>query len=242
MKPFKTKFKRIETKFILSQAQLNQLQPILDLYMEPNEFAHSTIANLYYDTEDYRMIRQSLEKPKYKEKIRVRSYSALPNNDSQVFAEIKKKFQKVVYKRRLGAPLDETMAFFNGQSEAIDTSQVKEELVYLQRQYQRLKPKMYIYYDRYSLQGKEDKDMRITFDRNITYRDYDLDLTYGPYGEQLLPEGYCLMEVKIEGAYPLWLIQELTRLKVYQSSFSKYGCAYQAVKQQGGNQYGQFVS
>ena len=85
MKPFKTKFKRIETKFILSQAQLNQLQPILDLYMEPNEFAYLTIANLYYDTEDYRMIRQSLEKPKYKEKIRVRSYSALPNNDSQVF-------------------------------------------------------------------------------------------------------------------------------------------------------------
>lgn len=166
MKPFKTKFQRVETKFMVNEATyqllLNQLKP----YMKPNEYAHSTIANLYYDTPSYQMIRWSIEKPDYKEKIRIRSYEGVPSEESQVFIEVKKKFQKIVYKRRIQEQLAATQAFFAGQDSVLEDSQVKNELCYMKKQYGKLQPMMYIYYDRYSLQGREDESVRITFDSN----------------------------------------------------------------------------
>lgn len=235
MKPFKTKFQRIETKFILTEQQYQQLLPVLNQYMKPNDYAHSTIANLYYDTPTYQMIRWSIEKPEYKEKIRVRSYQAVPSPNSQVFAEVKKKFQKVVYKRRVDANLQATLNFFDGDTNSLEDSQVKNELLYMQKQYGNLQPMMYIYYDRYSLERLDDESVRITFDSNLTYRDYDLDMGLGVYGDHLLPPGYRLMEVKISGAYPLWLSHILSELNIYKSSFSKYAVAYKKVKSQGGH-------
>lgn len=234
MKPFKTKFQRIETKFVLTEAQYQALLPVLNQYMKPNDYAHSTIANLYYDTPTYQMIRWSIDKPDYKEKIRVRSYQAIPQADSQVFAEVKKKFQKVVYKRRIDTDLQAAQAFFLGDDQALQDSQVKNELLYMQRQYGNLQPMMYIYYDRYSLEGLDDESVRITFDSNLIYRDYDLDMRLGVYGQDLLPRGYRLMEVKIAGAYPLWLSHILSELAIHKSSFSKYGAAYKLVRKQGG--------
>lgn len=241
MKPFKTKFQRVETKFMLSEETYQALLIQLNTYMRPNVYAHSTITNLYYDTPTYQMIRWSIEKPDYKEKIRVRSYEGVPNKESQVFAEVKKKFQKVVYKRRIYEQLQAVQAFFEGEEDALADSQVKNELAYMKKQYGQLQLMMYIYYDRYSLQGREDEGVRITFDSNLIYRDYDLDLEKGIYGETLLPEGYRLMEVKISGAYPLWLSHILSSLNIYKSSFSKYGAAYKEVKKRGELEYGQYA-
>lgn len=237
MKPFKTKFQRVETKYILTKEQYAALQPIFNQYMEQNEFAHSTIANLYYDTHHYQMVRHSIEKPEYKEKIRIRSYEAIPTSHTQVFTEVKKKFQKIVYKRRIFSDLGSAIEFFEGNQDVLENSQVKNELLYMQNQYEKLVPKMYIYYNRFSLQAKEDESVRITLDSNLIYRDYDLDLTKGVYGNLLLPENVYLMEVKISGAYPLWLSQLLSENKIYKSSFSKYGAAYKMTKIQGGTEY-----
>lgn len=241
MKPFKTKFQRVETKFIISEKQFEQLNQVFDHYMEPNEYADSTIANLYYDTPTFQMIRASIEKPDYKEKIRVRSYNPTPTGQTAVFTEVKKKVNKVVYKRRLSSELDKTMDFLQGDDTALPASQVKEELIYMMQQYDSLEPKMYIYYDRFALQGKEDESVRITFDSNLLYRNYDLDLTKGVYGEALLPQGYRLMEVKIAGAYPIWLSRLLSEVGVYKSSFSKYGAAYKIVKTKEGLEHAQFA-
>lgn len=239
MKPFKTKFQRVEIKYILTEAQYQLLIQRLKAHMELNEYAHSTIANLYLDTDDFQMIRHSIEKPMYKEKIRIRSYEQVPSADSQVFVEVKKKFQKVVYKRRITSSLEQSMDFFAGDEVAIEASQVRNELKYMQGQYDEIKPKMYIYYDRDAWQAKDDESVRITFDTNLIYREYDLDLQKGVYGNELLPQGYRLMEVKISGAYPLWLTNILAELGAFKSSFSKYGAAYKKLKSEGGLYYDQ---
>ena len=87
MEPYQSVFKRKEVKYLLTEAQLASLRPALEAHMEPDAFAHSSISNLYYDTPDYRMIRRSLEKPSYKEKLRLRSYG-VPNDQTPVFPEI----------------------------------------------------------------------------------------------------------------------------------------------------------
>lgn len=103
-------FKRNEIKYLLTGRQLSSLMPVLQSHMVPDAFAHSSILNLYYDTPDFRMIRRSLEKPKYKEKLRLRSYGT-PESGSQVFPEIKKKARGIVYKRRVSMSCEDAMAY-----------------------------------------------------------------------------------------------------------------------------------
>ena len=234
MKPFKAKFKRIETKYLLTQAQLRALQHDLNDYVDDNQYATSTIANLYYDTPTYQLIRHSLEKPNYKEKLRVRSYLAQPTLETEGCLEVKKKFQKVVYKRRTQASLAQLTDFLAGEGQELADAQVQAEVNWLMTQYPDVQPAMYIYYDRYSMQGKEDPDLRLTVDSNICYRSYDLDLTKGVYGDALLPPGHVILEIKAEGAYPVWLAQLLAKHRIYKTSFSKYGTAYQLIKEQRG--------
>lgn len=242
MKPFKEKFKRIETKYIISKAQWEQCQAQFHHYLEPNEYAQTTISNLYYDTPTFALIRQSLDKPNYKEKLRMRSYDKAVHDMSEVFIEVKKKFQKVVYKRRVKATLAQAVAFLEaGELDSLPQSQVRSEIQWLQARCERLEPKMFIYYDRYAMQGKEDSDLRITIDYNLRYRYTDVSLASGTYGEALLDEDYMIMEIKSSGAYPVWLTQLLSQVEVYKSSFSKYGTAYKLMKKQGEIQYDQRV-
>ena len=86
---------------------------------------------------------------------------------------------------------------------------------------------MYISYERVALCGLEDPDLRLTFDSHILWRDSQLELSKGSWGQELLEPGVRLMEIKIAGAMPLWLGELLDELTVYPISFSKYGRAYQ---------------
>lgn len=87
-------------------------------------------------------------------------------------------------------------------------------------------PKVFIAYERCAYSGLEDSNLRITFDQNIRWRDYDLDLSLGDYGTPLLHKNLYLMEIKIPGTMPLWLAHLLTDLDIQSSSFSKYGTCY----------------
>lgn len=208
-------------------------------YVEEDEHATSTIGNIYFDNDRFQMIRESLEKPYFKEKLRMRTYEQAPTDDSTVFLEIKKKVRKIVYKRRIDATLKAGEAYLmEGDDSLIEDSQIKREMDWLKTRYGTVKPKMYIYYDRFSMKGKEDESVRITIDHNILYRDYDLSLSSGVYGDYLLPEDHVIMEIKIPGAYPLWLVEILNKYHVYPTSFSKYGTAYKKVtKSKGVLQY-----
>ena len=219
-----TVFKRYEIKYVLTRQQKKEIMKLLERYMVPDAFGESTIRNLYYDTDTYRLARRSIENPVYKEKLRVRSYKKVTGEDT-VFVELKKKYCSVVYKRRLTLPETETMNWLAGGKCPVD-GQIANEINYFLEYYKTLHPVSFISYDRQAFFSAEDDSFRISFDENIRSRQDTLSLTTDPGGNRLLDEGLVLMEIKTAGAIPLWLTDFLTDNQLYKTSFSKYGKAY----------------
>lgn len=234
MENYQAVFKRKEIKYLLSSEERNALLPILEAHMEPDAFAHSSISNLYYDTPDFRMVRRSLEKPMYKEKLRLRSYGT-PENTSTVFPEIKKKAMGIVYKRRISLPYQEAVSFLSGQQIASTdmcdgtTRQILHELGWMLASYENLAPRVFLSYERDSYKGISDPSLRLTLDQDILFRTDRLDLREGTFGEAILLPDQTLMEVKISNAAPLWLAQALSEIGIFPVSFSKYGRAYERI-------------
>ena len=225
MAPIQGVFKRYEKKYLLTPEKYQAVKTAIEAYMTQDIYGLHTICNIYYDTDTYELIRASIERPVYKEKFRVRSYG-IPTPDSQVFLEIKKKFKGVVYKRRIAAPLSKAKAYLTKNDvNALPRSQILNEIDYMLGRV-KPEPKVYIAYDRIAYYGNEDPDLRVTFDTNMRYRDYDLDLDKGDYGNPILDEPLYLMEIKIPQVMPLWMTGILTQHQIYPTSFSKYGTCY----------------
>lgn len=217
-------FQRIEKKYLLTQAQYTALRAALTDHMDQDQYGLHTIANIYYDTDDYALIRASIEKPVYKEKLRVRSYGT-PKADDTVFVELKKKFKRVVYKRRIPLALRAADAYLLDNIKPSRCSQILREIDWFRKLYD-LSPKAFIAYDRIALANETDCGLRVTFDENIRWRGTQLDLAKGSWGMPLLPEDSMLMEIKIPGAMPVWLAGILSDLRITPTSFSKYGACY----------------
>ena len=217
-------FKRYELKYMITLEQKKRLQVAMSPYMELDRYGRSTIRNVYFDTDDYRLIRRSIEKPAYKEKLRIRSYSRA-TADSTVFVELKKKYEKVVYKRRLPLSECDAMAWVCREKLCPVNTQISREIDYFIDFYGKLKPKVFLSYEREAYYDKGG-DFRVTFDDNILARQTDLSLCSAVYGEPILPEGKVMMELKCSGGIPLWMVEVLSGERIYKTSFSKYGTAY----------------
>ena len=227
MKKYQDVFKRYEKKYLLDGGTFRELFTRLQEYMKPDRYGNTTVCNIYYDTPDHRLIRTSLEKPVYKEKLRLRSYG-VPQKDAAVFVELKKKYKGVVYKRRIGMPLQEAERFLNCGESAGRKTQIEKEIGWVLGYYPRLAPAMFLSYDRIAAICAENPNLRITFDSRILWREDALDLSAGAWGRQLLQPGQRIMEVKIPDSMPLWLARLLDEYQVYPASYSKYGNAYLA--------------
>ena len=221
-------FERVERKFLLTPAQYAGLMRTLPEYMQADQYGESTILSLYLDTEDSLLIRRSLEKPVYKEKLRLRSYG-VPREMDNVFLEVKKKVRGVVYKRRICLPLAQAMECLAQGSVPAADGQIGREIAYMLRRY-RLRPAVLLAYDRtaYAELEPSPNRLRITIDRDIRSRQTDLDLRLGSAGESLLAPGMRLMEIKTAHAIPLWLCAALDQNEIRPTSFSKYGRVYEA--------------
>ncbi len=225
-------FNRVEEKYIVTSKVYNLIMKDIENYMDFDEYSKNgkfyQICNIYYDTEDDNLIRTSLQKPKYKEKFRLRSYG-IPGYDSKVFLEVKKKYKGVVNKRRTTLTLRESYNFANTNiiPEIKDymNPQVLKELQYSFNLYQ-LVPKVFLSYERRAMFGKEDSSFRVTFDRNIISRREDIGLEYGIFGERVIPMDSMIMEVKFGERMPLWFINILRKYDLHKTSFSKYGTEY----------------
>lgn len=217
-------FQRIEKKYRLSPEQYEAFLKEIAPYMRLDEYGLHTICNIYYDTDNSELIRRSIEGPKYKEKLRLRSYG-IPKDDSRVFLEIKKKFKGVVFKRRVGMTYSEASAYTLDGVKPSFSNQILSEIDYFMNYYKPV-PKLFLAYDRTAWFGIEDSQLRMTFDSNIRSRTDELDLTKGDHGELLLNDKSVILEIKVALAYPMWLTEILSRLKIYPVSFSKYGNIY----------------
>ena len=219
-----TVFSRYEKKYLMPEEIYLELRKRLAPYMEVDQYGLHTICNIYYDTPDYELIRRSIDKPVYKEKLRLRSYG-IPTMDSTVFLEIKKKYRKVVNKRRIPLTLQQAYDYVEKGIRPEQDSQILEEIDAFLKRYP-LQRGVYLAYDRIALFQKTDPDFRVTFDHNIRSRQINMGLEMGDQGRTLLPETYYLMESKVMGATPLWFARILLDLKIYPVSFSKYGNIY----------------
>lgn len=216
-------FKRFECKYIISKDQAIEMEKYISEYIPKDIYPSGTIQSLYYDTPNYQLIRKSIEKPMYKEKIRIRTYE-IPNDQSNVFLELKKKNEKIVFKRRVELPYADATNFFINDNVILE-GQIGREIHYFKKFYQNLIPSFLIIYDRKAY-CDYNIDLRITFDNNIRFRTNDLSLNNERTGELILDEDKVLLEIKTCGGYPMWLCKYLSENKIYKTSFSKYGIAY----------------
>lgn len=220
-----TVFKRYEIKYLITAEQKQKVLDAVKPYMKLDQYGRTTIRNLYFDTDTYLLIRRSIEKPAYKEKLRIRSYSQA-DPDSTVFVELKKKYEHVVYKRRIALPEREAMQWLGREQRCPRHTQISEEIDYFLDFYETLHPTVFLSYEREAFYANDDSDFRVTFDDNILCRQEDLSLQAEVYGTPILPEGKVLMEVKCSGGIPLWMTHVLSKEHIYKTAFSKYGAAY----------------
>ncbi len=215
-------FRRVEKKYLLDENTYHKLMDVIEPYLEHDEYFKSSIYNIYFDTKDNDLIIKSLQKPTFKEKVRLRSYG-VPTLDDMVFFELKYKYKGVIGKRRVRMKLSDFYLYLNGKYKP--NSQIMKEIDYVFKYYD-LKPAIYIGYDRLSYKGLSKEYLRITFDSNLRSRREDLKLESNKKGKKLFSENKYIMEIKTLGSMPKWLVDALSKLKIYPSSFSKYGEIY----------------
>ena len=221
-----TVFKRYEMKYMMTTQQKRKVLEAMFPYMKLDNYGHTTIRNVYFDTDNYRLVRRSIEKPVYKEKLRIRSYDQAKPQD-KVFIELKKKYDDVVYKRREVLTQIETLEWLVRRTPFPKATQIGNEIDYFFKFYQTLKPKVFLPYEREAFYSLDGSDFRVTFDENILARQEEFSLSRDVWGERLIGEDQVLMEIKTSGGIPLWMTKVLTQERIYKTSFSKYGTAYE---------------
>jgi len=222
---YQTIFRRYEFKYLLKREEKERLLDQISCLLQSDLYPQSTVRNIYFNTENDLLIRRSMEKPIYKEKLRIRSYRKA-SCDSTVFVELKKKYRHVVYNRRVSLAEKDAREWLCGSGRRENPTQIEKEIDYFLNFYSSLKPSLFLSYDRVAFADSGESDLRITFDENILFRQEALDLREDVWGTPLLPEDKVLMEIKCAGGMPLWLTNVLSREKIYKTSFSKYGTAY----------------
>ena len=211
-------FKRYELKYLLNKKEKEEILLAMKPHMKLDDYGRTVIRNIYFDTENFRLIRRSLEKPVYKEKLRIRSYKPVQITDP-VFVEIKKKYKSVVYKRRLLLPEKTVMESFRTGEPLPVCSQIGDEIQYFREYYKNLQPSVFLSYEREAFYSLDGSDFRVTFDENILYRRNDISLGSEIYGHPLLGKQQTLMEIKTSGGIPLWMSETLTKHHLYKTSF-----------------------
>ena len=216
-------FKRYEKKYLMDRDKYYIFKSLINDKVVPDMYSNYTISNIYYDTDNYDLIRSSIEKPPYKEKLRMRSYG-LSDKDDKVFLELKKKYSGIVYKRREILPYKNALELINGK-QYIESNQILNEIKFFLDQ-NKVSGKVFLGYDREAFSGRVDDELRITFDTNIRFRENHLSFLSGTWGKPLLDDDTVLMEIKVPGVFPMWLSSILSELEIFPVSFSKYGTCY----------------
>lgn len=227
-------FKRYEKKYLITEDKLDDFLVGIRKYMDPDAYCSDgekyKVYNVYFDDEQSSIIRHSLSKPYYKEKLRLRGYEPFDNPDKTVFLELKKKIGGIVSKRRATMTLDEARLLIR-QMERPDTDkyidrQVIDEILFFLKQ-NTVKPAAYICYDRLAFFGRDDADFRLTVDSEIKAGAEDFFSDEACPYISLLKDGHYIMEIKILGSIPLWLARLMSELGIRKVSFSKYGRFYE---------------
>ncbi|MBP3869709.1 MAG: polyphosphate polymerase domain-containing protein [Faecalicoccus sp.] len=217
-------FERVEDKYELSESQYQLFLKAIQDHVHPDIYYKYTVHSIYFDNDHYQLAVNSLQKPEYKCKVRLRTYEQ-PNKDSKCFLELKKKYNDIVYKTRFYMDVNSAYRYLYENVIPEDSNNIMRELNYVFHYYD-LHNFCYVQYDRECYAANEDADVRITFDTNIRYRLDDISLSTKGSEIDLIPEDTHMLEIKCKDRYPLWLVEILSKMKLYKKSFSKCGSIY----------------
>ncbi len=217
-------FKRYEKKYLLDKSEYERLMSIIGEKLVPDVHGKNTLCSLYLDTPDFLLIRNSIDAISYKEKLRMRSYG-IPGSEKTIFFEIKKKYKRVVYKRRVSMTPEEAVEYIETGVMPFD-SQIMREIDYLMKFYRQPKPNVCILCEREAFFDENNPDVRLTFDENLRYRFGFPNAENIGEGTPIVGKNQYILEIKTPGAMPLWLARALSECKIYPRSFSKYAHAY----------------
>lgn len=217
-------FKRYEKKYLLNKTEYEALMSVVREKLVPDSHGKNTLCSLYLDTPDFLLIRNSIDAISYKEKLRLRSYGA-PGQEKTLFFEIKKKYKRVVYKRRVSMTPEQAVEYIESGEMPFD-SQIMREIDYLMHFYRQPKPNVCILCEREAYFAQENSDVRLTFDENLRYRYGFPTVENIREGTPIIDSDKYILEIKTPGAMPLWLASALSECKIYPRSFSKYAHAY----------------
>lgn len=220
-------FERNEQKYLLTTQQKNTFLKELSNIVEPDEYGEYTTCSLYYDTPEFDSIKEKMNKPRYKEKLRLRSYG-VPKHNSTVFIELKKKLDGITYKRREELQYSEAIDFLEKGIHPQKQSQILDEIEWVLKT-KAMIPKAVLTYDRIAFSEIENPDVRITIDKNILWRTQAVDITQGIWGRALIAPNEHLVEIKVPESMPYEIAKILSNIQAYPTSFSKYGTAYQEI-------------
>jgi len=214
---------RFEQKYLIDKDDYNLLINIINDYLVKDKYFKETIYNIYFDSDDYTLINRSLEKPIYKEKLRMRSYDKT-SDSTNIFLEIKKKYIRNSNKRRVVISYKDYLDYINYGIIPKCDKQIMNEIDYCFKRY-KLKPKIKILYDRLAYNLKDDETFRITFDTNIRYSKDNMD--FNNDNNTMFMNDKYIMEIKTFSGIPLWLNKILNSLGIYPTSYSKVGKIYE---------------
>lgn len=233
-------FDRIEKKYLITKDEKKKLLKVIKQNMEKDNYHKSEVYNLYFDTDNYDLIVQSIDQPVFKHKLRARSYKGY----DRVFLEVKTKIRgrdlNPGYKRRVMITHDDFDQLVKGKktveelaAQAKETPsdiQIAKEVDYLIKHFD-LKPKIMTMYNRESYKGED--SLRITFDEDLKYRDKNLNLKQPKRGKIYFKDKRnIIMEIKAHGVLPLWLVEVLSANKLYPQQFSKVGKSYEKIRKE----------
>jgi hypothetical protein len=236
-------FARQEKKYLLAPGVGERLLARLGGALTADDPGPTRITNLYLDTLNYLLIRRSIEKPDFKEKLRVRAYGSVANDSHPVFLEVKKKYLGTVYKRRVRMTLREVQRFVedgimpplaaslprrSNPEKAALNRQIMAEMRWAFERYGRLAPVFRVEYERCAYAYRAGSaSLRLTIDRDACWSRGRWEMEDGSVRSYpLLAAGTGLMEIKTTAPLPLSLAHVLDELELYPRSFSKVGCAY----------------
>ena len=247
-------FRRVEKKYLISEKQRKDFLKICGDNLAKNKYFESTVCSIYYDTDNddliIKQIDKPVDKPSFKEKVRLRSYN-VPTESDYIFFELKTKHRegkdKIGDKRRFELFLSDFYDYRDKKVSLVEIAknkiektndlQIAKEIEYI-IDYLKLKPKIFIACERQSFQGAEDEALRITIDKNLRYRTKDLDLGCGSEGKKYFKgKKNTILEIKTARGMPFWLVRALNELRMFSQPFSKYGKIYQQMKGEKNVQY-----
>lgn len=233
-------FNRIEKKYLITNNDKKELLKSIRKNMKKDNYHKSKVINLYFDTDNYDLIIQSIDQPIFKHKLRARSYGRYDRVFLEIKTKIREKDMNPGFKRRVMITHSDFDEFIAGKitmeklaKRSIETNndiQIAREVDYYFKHF-KLKPKIMVIYNRESY--KDENGLRITFDEDLKYRTEDLSFNKRKRDKIYFKDERCIiLEVKAHGVLPLWLVHEFSRLHIYPQQFSKVGKIYQRIKEQ----------